>query len=605
MCGIFAFVATGASRVFDAGARIMHGLRRLEYRGYDSWGVAMISDGVIYRHRQVGSVGGLNADSYPRAALGIGHTRWATHGGVCEANAHPHFSSSADFALVHNGIVENYQALQQRLINAGHRFDTDTDTEVIVRLIEHKLQLFYARTRLQRTPLEQPLRSAVAEAFCELQGLNTILVIAGEDEALIAVRNGSPLVVGYGGDAVYIASDPLSFSDQTCEVSFVDDMQLVEYRAGRVCFHDILSGERIMPDATRLNFADTTVELGGQPHYMLKEILEQPQAIAGAARLSDAELKAFVKLFKTQTQVFVTGAGGAYFAAGQIAYYLRSIAGIDAQSIAAYEFEADASRLRPGDVFIAVSQSGETIDTIDALQLARQGGARIASVVNMPGATISRLSEFAFYSNAGPELCVLSTKSSAAQMTFGYLLARTLLGEYEQGKTQLRILQERLLTYLTPALINRARAVAQKIFHNQHLFTLGKDTFRTSARIGALNIKEASYIHAEAFAAGELKHGVIALVESGVPVIVFVPETQPEAMLNAAAEVKSRGAYVIGIARDDNALFDAHLPLFVMDDPCRYIASLIPCQLLAYYLSTLNGHNPDRPRNLAKSVTVR
>jgi glucosamine--fructose-6-phosphate aminotransferase (isomerizing) len=430
-------------------------------------------------------------------------------------------------------------------------------------------------------------------------------VIADEDTCLIGVRNGSPLVAGYAGDDVYIASDPLSFADQTRQVSFIEDRQLVEYRNGRITFYDIDSGASITPPVNDLVFNDTEVVLNGYEHFMIKEILEQPQVIAQAGRIDQADLQTLADAIGQAAKVITVGAGGAYFAAQQIAGFLQTLAAIDARSIAAYEMSGDGGFIGHVDVVIAVSQSGETADTIDAVRLAKQRGARIASIVNMPGSTLSRLSDYPFYNNAGPEICVLSTKSSAAQMTFGYILANYLSGQQTMAGTRLQALQTALTCYLSRLLLDQIKTIAQHLHHSRHLFVLGKGAYRVSARIGALNIKEASYIHAEAFAAGELKHGVIALIEQDTPVIVFVDGQNRHAMLNAAAEVKSRGALVIGIADQPNELFDAYIALPEVADQCRIIGSIIPCQLLAYFLSTLNGHNPDRPRNLAKSVTVR
>ena len=418
MCGIFAYAGHQDTSTLQ---RILEGLRRLEYRGYDSWGVALMTDNTIRRHRQVGTVSEIiDERQFINARIGVGHTRWATHGGVNWNNAHPHLSSGGDFALVHNGIVENYQPLKQMLLNAGHSFESETDSEVIVRLIEEKLRQWYQSNL--HSALQHPLRTAVTEAFQELDGHNTIMLIANEDDCLIGVRNGSPLVVGYGAEELYIASDPLSFSHATQQVSFVEDMQLIEYRGGRLIFYDVTTGDSLAPQKTQLEFTDTEVCLGDYPHYMLKEILEQPQTLQLASQIDTSELNALADAISEASQVITVGAGGAYYAAEQITHFLRSLAGIPTRCIAAYEMENDAGTINNGDVVIAVSQSGETADTLDAVRLAQHRGARIASIVNMPGSTLSRLSDYAFYSNAGPEICVLSTKSSTAQMVFGYIL---------------------------------------------------------------------------------------------------------------------------------------------------------------------------------------
>jgi glutamine---fructose-6-phosphate transaminase (isomerizing) len=592
MCGIF-----GYSGKKDASKLVVEGLKRLEYRGYDSWGVAAINEGEINVSKKVGPIGDLSSlDDMPKSHVAIGHTRWATHGGVTETNAHPHFSTDKSFVVAQNGIVENYQELKKELQEKGYKFVTQTDTEIIVRLIEEKLKT------------EKELIKAVQQAFLDLKGRNTIIILTSVDDHMIAVRHGSPLVIGVGKDEIFFASDTLSFADQTDEVVYVNDFEMMEYKNGKLELYDVKTGEKLKVEPVKIDHGDVTINKEGYDHYMLKEIIEQKYTIREAVQYTDEDFKEIIKAVKEAKSVFTIGCGGAFYAADQVAYLLRTVAGLNSIGLRAYEMESYEGMMEKGDVIIAVSQSGETADTLEALEIAKKKGLKIASVVNMVGSTTTRISDYPFFSRSGPEICVISTKSGTAQVAFGYLLAESIAGKNLETRTEIDKLSDYLQQeYLSDELLKKTKAIAEKLEKKDHLFLLGKGSNYVVSQIGALNMKEVSYIHAEAFTAGELKHGVIALIEEGTPVICFVDDDADKAyMLNAAAEVKTRGAHVIGIGVENNELFDDFIELPTISGlKSALIANVLPCQLIGYQLALLKGLNPDKPRNLAKSVTVK
>lgn len=593
MCGIFGYVGRK-----NASTMIIQGLKRLEYRGYDSWGVAVVADNRAKRRltimKQVGAIGDLaDVRKLPVSHRGIGHTRWATHGGVTWVNAHPHVARDRSFVLAQNGIVENYQELKKRLRKRGHRFATQTDTEVIVRLVEEKQK---------RYPI---LSEAVRRAFLELEGRNTIIVMATKEGEVIAVRHGSPLVVGVGNDEYFFASDTLSFADQTDRVVLIKDRQFIKYRQGKLTVHRVKTGRLVATRVERLDHGNVTVDKKGYPHFMIKEIVEQQQTIRDAIQYTEEELKPLTDALVHANRVFTVGAGTASCAAGQIAYFCRRWGELPVVELKAYEIESWLPIMEKGDLLLAVSQSGETADTLDAVAAARKKGVKIASLVNMVGSTLPRLSDWAFYTRSGPEICVASTKAFTAQLAWGLVVAKTVAGQGKAARQAVLALADRLSGYFTSATFGKIRALAQRLKDQDHWFILGKGQHYYIALEAALKIKEIAYKQVEGLAAGELKHGVIALVEPGTPVFVMVGKDQAQAdMLAAAAEVKSRGALVIGVSSRPNGLFSEW---FRVSDAASAtsIGAIIPFQLLAYFLGVELGCDPDKPRNLAKSVTVK
>ncbi|TQV78867.1 glutamine--fructose-6-phosphate transaminase (isomerizing) [Exilibacterium tricleocarpae] len=614
MCGIFCYSGAGAA------ATVIAGLRRLEYRGYDSWGLGIGGDTAVEYHKTLQP---LQTATAPRPkgddGIAVGHTRWATHGAVTIANCHPHLSADGQLALVHNGIVENFLALKQQLLASGTDFSSETDTEVALRLLENQLAL------LNEDPDAEAVVQALRMTFLQLQGRNTLVLLDNRHRQIIAIRQGSPLVAGRkiaaatatesGADnhceasvpgvdtAFFLASDALSFAEHTTESAVVHDRQVVVCRRNSITAQCVDTRKPQPLQWHHHRFPQITLDRKGCEHFMLKEILEQWHTIEQAAQLCDSQLSTLVDKIHHTKALYLTGAGAAYFVAEHIAHMIRRATGIRAQAIPAYDYTCYLPLMQPGEVLLAISQSGETADTLRFIQQAKNLGVNIASVVNMPGATLTQVSDFAFNSHCGPEACVLSTKSGTAQLSFGYLLSEALAGRTPAAKLAIGQLAQSLHAYLSAGTLGTIAALAEKI-SGEHIFLLGESKYTAPAKIGALNIKEASYIHAESFVAGELKHGVIALIEPGTPVIFFMDAGNRDYLSGVVAEVKARGGFTIGIAHQPESFFDHTLVIPPLAETAGIIASIIPCQLLAYYLSVQRGLNPDQPRNLAKSVTV-
>ncbi len=595
MCGIFGYIGSKIANdlVFD-------GLKRLEYRGYDSWGIAVLNKNEIFQFKDIGLVTKKNElKNLPSCTIGIGHTRWATHGGVTKVNAHPHFSTDKKFTLVQNGIVENVDQLKKELEKQKYIFQSETDTEVIVKLIEREVKG------------GKDFKKAFVDSFKKLEGRNTVALIDSKSKKIYAIKNGSPLVVGIGEDGTYLASDSLSFSTYTDKIIVLDDYDMIEIKENKFDVYNIKSKRKIEHSIKLLKYKYEDISKGGYEHYMLKEIVEQKKTILLATEYTQEELKPILSAIKSSRRIFLVGAGTAGYAAGQIACFLRKISGIDAQEIKSYEFRNYLPIVSSKDLIIAVSQSGETADTIECLEVFKEKGCKIVSLVNMYGTTISRMSEHEYYTNAGPEICVASTKVFTSQIAWGYLIAMSLTGKYKLAKVRLRELSESLTDIFQPSVFKYIQKICSSIKKNDNFFILGKGENFFIALEGALKIKEISYKHVEGFSAGELKHGVIALVEKGTPVIGIIPSNnnsvEKKETISAMEQVKSRGALTIGIGDPESSkleIFD-----YYVSTPCvntlSSLSNVIPFQLISYFLSLELGNSIDKPRNLAKSVTVK
>jgi glucosamine--fructose-6-phosphate aminotransferase (isomerizing) len=589
MCGIIGY--QGQGKVVD---ELVEGLKRMEYRGYDSWGVAALTGSELFLEKKVGAIGDGRLDRVPAGAtMGIAHTRWATHGGVTQANAHPHQSSDGRFVVAQNGIVENYLELKAVLKQLGYRFKTPTDTEVIVHLIHSQLKKTKA------------FPAAVRKAFLKLAGRNTIIVLDRQTQSIVAVRNGSPLVLGHlAKKGVLLASDTLPLAGKAETVTYIDDFQMVVVNDG-VAIFDVKTGKALHPKRQRLDLVEQKIDKAGFDHFMIKEIVEQQHTIVEATSYSKQELLPLVKALKRASGVYTIGAGTAALAAGQIARYLRVIAKLPALELRSYEIDSYLPLMGKGDLMIVVSQSGETADTLDAIKKAQERGVIIASIVNMIGSTTSRLSKYAYLARSGPEICVASTKAYTAQLSWGYLVAMTAMGKYDQAQRQLKQTAGLLKAYFNDRTFQFIKKLASELAGAEHFFVIGKDQHFYTALEGALKIKEITYKHFEGFSAGELKHGVIALIDPGTPVFGVVGNDEHQAdILSALAEVKARGAKTIGVAAVANEFFDVHIPVADGGD-LDPVTKVVPFQLLSYFLGVHLGHNPDKPRNLAKSVTVK
>ena len=595
MCGVFGYLGRNKSLM-----EVVQGLKRMEYRGYDSWGVAFPVSNQLETFKTLESLQDTASTQFDlQVEFALGHTRWATHGAVNLTNCHPHVSACGRFALVHNGVVENYLHLKSEIKTKGEKLDTDTDTEIIVRLIEQALN----SNECINSPLIDSYRIAMETAFKLLKGHNTLVLIAIDQQLLLGIRNGSPLVAGRKINDIFLASDCNAFAHHTNECLLLEEKQMIICSSNGVDLFDIATQSTIEPKWQLLELNNEVLSKQDYPHYMLKEICEQWQSIPNASNINLELIERLAVAIKNQGKLYVTGAGAALFIAEQIAWMLRNFANITVVSIPAYESQEYLPQMQAGDILLTISQSGETADTLRFVQAAKTKGVLIASVVNMSGAMLSRLSEFPFYSQSGPEVCVLSTKSGTAQLTFGYLLTQHLLGNADLANTDIRSIPYYLSRYFSPDSLQDFVDLADSI-HGEHLYLLGQGQYLAAAKVGALNIKEASYVHAEAFSAGELKHGVLALVEKGTPVICFVDDDNQDYMVAVASEVKARGGYIIGICSQPIDIFDQVIVFPFSNNPASVITSIIPCQLLAYFLAIKKGNNPDRPRNLAKSVTV-
>ncbi|MDD5415956.1 MAG: glutamine--fructose-6-phosphate transaminase (isomerizing) [Candidatus Daviesbacteria bacterium] len=594
MCGIFGYIGSkNASEV------ILEGLKRLEYRGYDSWGIAVVAD-QIKIDKKVGAIGDLNQlINLPRSNAGIGHTRWATHGGVNVTNAHPHFSSDKSFVLAQNGIVENYQKLKSALQKKGYKFQTETDTEVIVRLIEDKL-----KTASHLTSGKVDLKEAVRLAFLELEGRNTIILVTKAGR-IIACRNGSPLVVGVNGEEIFFSSDTLSFAPYVNRILVVENGQMITWN-GKLQLRDIKSNKDLPYHLEKIDFKNSKVDKEGYDHFMLKEIHESPYVVSQVLNQDFKLYEDFIKTLKEAKNVYTIGSGTAGIAASEVAFYLRVFAQVNARSVIGADMYDYYDLLTKDDLIIAPSQSGETADVLEVLEIAKKKGVKIASYVNMPGSTMARISDHPYSAHAGPEICVMSTKVFTSQIAWGYLIAKVASGKSKEGRVNLKKLVEEMDKYLnTNANHETIKNLAKILAKHKDIFLLGKYQNFNIISEGMVKIIEGSYIHAHGIPAGDLKHYAITLMEKGVPVIAVVSEDLArDDVINAVNQVKARGATVIGISPAACAVFDHYIPVPDTGETSA-IMNIIPLQLLAYYMAVELGHNVDKPRNIAKSVTVK
>jgi glutamine---fructose-6-phosphate transaminase (isomerizing) len=590
MCGIFGYV--GATQA--GGEIILDALRKLEYRGYDSWGVAVGANGHIDVAKHAGRIGGAVVD-LPDAQIGFGHTRWATHGGVTDENAHPHLDCTGRFAVIHNGIIENYKVIKDRLLARGHTFHSETDTEVVAHLIEDAVA---------DNP-DRDLVSAVREVFAQLRGLNAIIVLDNRTHQLTAVKNVSPLVLGEGDKGFYLASDALALIGHADRIHYLEDGQLARLTSDGVSLWSAATGTSQEPSFEPLTLTATDTSLGIYPNFMIKEIHEQPDVLRRIGREYADPVKELAALIRESYGAFLVGSGTASYAALSGSYLFSRIARRHVNFTVGSEFKYQEHFITDRSLVIALSQSGETADVIESVMAAKQRGAKIAALVNVKGSTLDRLADFSIPLGAGPEQCVLSTKAYTAKIAILLMVAHELNGSLHVARELLWQAVDGVEQAIAPDSANLIRTIAASIVQREHAFIIGRGLSYPTALEAALKIKEVSYMHAEGFAGGELKHGVIALVEKGTPSIVFSPldETRDD-ILSGAMEMRSRGGMIIGVSPERDHIFDAYIPVADVGDASP-IVNVIPAQLLGYELALLRGLDPDKPRNLAKSVTVK
>ncbi len=573
----------------NASAIIHDSLRRLEYRGYDSYGFATIDSDRLYLERGVGKISDASPSTLP-GRVGLGHSRWATHGAVSERNAHPHTDCSGSIAVVHNGIIENFQELRQELQARGHAFKSDTDTEIIPHLIEENLSLGFDR--------------AVIEATKRLKGRYAIAALRAGEDVIVGVRRGSPLIVGKSCGKTFIASDIPAFLNHTKDVMYLDDNEMV-VADGETRFFSTITGEPVFKRVVTIDWDAGQAEKGDFPHFMIKEIMEQKDTIIRAINQDEETIRGMADEIKNAYGTFFTGCGtaGKVCLAGE--YIFSKVANKHVNFIVSSEFPNYHHFLTDRTLLISISQSGETADVMEAVEAAKAKGVRVLSLVNVMGSSLQRSSDHCFMINAGPEKAVASTKATTSQLALITLLAYAVAGRLEEGKRLLIEAASEVNDMLNPRYEARIAQLARKIKDASNIYLIGRSLNYPMALEGAIKLMEVSYIHAQGFAGGELKHGPIALIEKGSPCIVLVANDESrDDIISNAMEIKARGGYIIGISPEKNDVFDFWLRVPDAGNASP-IVNIIPIQILAYHLSVIRGNDPDYPRNLSKSVTVK
>ena len=605
MCGIVGYTGKGSAL-----SPVLEGLRRLEYRGYDSAGIALVvtQGAPLWIEKRAGKLGNLEeilGDQVPDSHSGIGHTRWATHGGPTDDNAHPHLDNEGKLALIHNGIIENYVELRAELEKRGHTFKSETDTESVVHLLSDA-----------RKAHDGDLAAAMREVCGQLRGSFTLLAIHSDEPGrIVGSRRNSPLVVGVGDGENFLASDVSAFISHTKRALELGQDEVVDITATSIIVTDA-SGKVLPHREYEISWDASAAERGGYAHFMLKEIYEQPKAIAdtliGRTAGLDPEITAGIDL-KGINKVVIIACGTAYHAGLVGKYAIEKWADISVDVELASEYRYREPSVDAHTLIIPISQSGETMDTLMAMRYARSHGARVFSVCNTNGSTIPRESDAVLYTHAGPEIAVASTKAFTAQLIAMYLLALHLgrvrgtlhadiARNIESELAELPAKVEQVLETVEPL-----RELTRKFKDSTSMLFLGRHVGFPTALEGALKLKELAYMHAEGFAGGELKHGPIALIDTGTPVIAIMPaegSLLAEKMASNVQEVKARGAVIIAIADAPLASADHLIRIPSTHEFLQPVLSVVPLQVIAYEMAIARGNDVDQPRNLAKSVTV-
>jgi glutamine---fructose-6-phosphate transaminase (isomerizing) len=610
MCGIVAYV--GPKEAYPV---ILKGLKRLEYRGYDSAGVALLSDELkVYKKK--GMVADLEESLVGKdlhAHIGIGHTRWATHGEPSDRNAHPHRSASGKLAMIHNGIIENYGQLKQELANKGYTFSSDTDTEVLLHFIDDIRENNHCT-----------LEEAIRIALRRVTGAYVIVILDTESpDTLIAARKGSPLVIGIGKGEHYLASDASPIIEYTKEVVYVNDYELAIIKPDELILKN-LGNEKLTPYVQKLDMELAAIEKGGYEHFMLKEIFEQPHTIYDCLRgrldintgnILMSGVEQHIEQLKNANRIIMVACGTSWHAGLVAEYIFEELCRIPVEVEYASEFRYRNPVIHKGDVIIAISQSGETADTLVAIEKAKEQGALIFGVLNVVGSSIARTSHAGAYTHAGPEIGVASTKAFTAQLAVLTMIALKLAKEkgtidekrYLHLLTELHDIPEKVQVILEQT--DTIKKIAVKYADARDFLYLGRGYNFPVALEGALKLKEISYIHAEGYPAAEMKHGPIALVDETLPVVfVATKDAYHEKIISNMQEIKARKGMVLAVISEGDEtitkMADDVMVVPVCDEIVAPMLNVIPMQLLAYYIGVHKGLNVDKPRNLAKSVTV-
>lgn len=605
MCGIVGY--TGKELALTP---VLEGLRKLEYRGYDSAGIALITNAgeKLWIEKRAGKLGNLEevlGDKVPKSHSGIGHTRWATHGGPTDENAHPHLDNEGKLAVIHNGIIENYLELRQQLEKAGHVFKSETDSESVAHLLSDA-----------RKKHDGDLAAAMRDICKQLRGSFTLLAIHSDEPGrIVGARRNSPLVVGVGNGENFLASDVSAFISYTKRALELGQDEVADITADSIVITD-LAGKTLPHNEYEISWDASAAERGGFEHFMLKEIFEQPKAIADTllGRISGLESDVTKGLDLTDIDKVVIVACGTAYHAGLVGKYAIEKWGniaVDVELASEYRYREPSVNKKT--LLIPISQSGETMDTLMAMRYAKEKGAKVFSVCNTNGSTIPRESDAVLYTHAGPEIAVASTKAFETQLIAMYLIglhlgrirgtiSAELIGEIESELSELPAKVEQILETVEPL-----RELTRKFSNSNSMLFLGRHVGFPTALEGALKLKELAYMHAEGFAGGELKHGPIALIEAGTPVVAIMPAAGSllaEKMASNIQEVKARGAVIIAIADSPLAAANHLVRIPTTHEFLQPVLSVVPLQVIAYEMAIARGNDVDQPRNLAKSVTV-
>ncbi|MGQ9719971.1 MAG: glutamine--fructose-6-phosphate transaminase (isomerizing) [Candidatus Jordarchaeum sp.] len=605
MCGIVGIVDKSnlaSPIIYDA-------LKRLEYRGYDSAGIATIYQNTLFIKKEKGKINEIHEKldlNKLLGTVGIGHTRWATHGLPSKNNAHPHVDCTNKIAVVHNGIIENFLELREEL-EKRHTFTSETDTEVIPHLIEETM----VKTKCD-------LHTATRNAIKKLRGTYALAVIcAKEPNKLVCARNESPLVIGIGVNANYCASDIPALLPMTRRIVLLSDGEMASIYYNKLKIETINGEVELQPNIVNVSWTPEMAQKGGYPHFMLKEIHEQSHALNGTLMIRPELINQIAEALNDSKRLYITAAGTSYHAGLAGRYMLSKLSAMQSQAIISSEFiESTVNLVDKDTTILAISQSGETADTLNAIKYAKDNGAKIVSITNVMGSTISRLSDLTLYTQAGPEIGVAATKTFLVQLASLALISLQ-LGDI-RGKidgSEMEQLREEL--FQIPRIVDKTikkqesliRDIAYEYAHKTDFLFLGRGISTTTAMEGSLKLKEIAYIHSEAYPAGESKHGPIALIEPGFPVVfISPPDETRDKIIGNIMEMKARQATIISLAYEKDQeiqkLSNRMIGMAAIPAPFSPITYVTPLQLLAYYAATKRGYDPDKPRNLAKSVTV-
>lgn len=589
MCGIIGYIGkkTAATILLDS-------LKKLEYRGYDSCGMATINGiSEIEIRKGAGRIEQVDEQKnflMLEGNMGIAHTRWATHGKVEDRNAHPFISCNGTYALVHNGILENYLELKNELVKKGHNFLSDTDTEVLVHLIEE---------RVKENP-DISMIDVLSIVIKEAKGAFTFLLLDRSSNTIYSFRKDSPLILGLGENEIFASSDITSFLQHTNKAIILDNYQLAVLN-DTYQIYDLQTGKQVKPKITIIEWTAKQATKTGYPHFMLKEIFEEAEISKHSIEQNPKKLTSMVELLSKAQKVFFLGSGTSYRACLTASIYFAKITKKHFMPILGSEFKTYQNLVDKNTIIFAISQSGETADVLEGIQIAKQKGAKIVSLVNVMGSTIMRESDEYLTLNAGPEIAVASTKAFTSQVLILILLAYAMDNRLKDGKEYLTDIINKFEIIMNQS--DELAILAKEVLNKHDLYLIGRGVAYPIAMEGELKIKEIAYIHADALAGGELKHHTLALIEPGIPCLALVPNDDTKNdMINNIMQIKARGGQIIGISSEDLDLFDHYIPIpSATLEPILMIPVL---QLIAYHLSVIRGNDPDFPRNLAKSVTV-